>query len=114
MEVISQIEGFIAVWLWICAFVAATAGLIAVVTKFWQWAHKQTEENQSTLDDVMKWLASDKHRIEDLETSQAEMDKQNKLLLKAIVSLMSHELDGNNTRQIAQTRDEIQDYLISK
>lgn len=114
MEAIPQIEGFIAVWLWICAFVASTAGLVAVVAKFWQWAHKQSDENQATLDDVMKWLASDKHRIEDLETSQAEMDKQNKLLLKAIVSLMSHELDGNHTSQIAQTRDEIQEYLITK
>ena len=98
----------------ICACIVAISGAIAAVIRFWNWAHKQSDENTATLEEIMKWLASDKHRIEDLETSQAEMDRQNKLLLKAVVSLMSHELDGNHTAQLASTRDEIQEYLISK
>ena len=110
----SEIQIFMSVLLAICACVVAVSGAIAAIVKFWKWAHRQSDENQATINDIMKWLASDKHRIEDLETSQAEMDKQNKLLLKAIVSLMSHELDGNHTEQIAQTRDEIQNYLIEK
>ena len=98
----------------ICACVVAISGAIAAIVKFWKWAHRQSDENAVTLDNIMKWLASDKHRIENLESNQNEMQEQNKLLLKAIVSLMSHELDGNHTEQIAQTRDEIQNYLIEK
>ena len=105
---------FMTVLLSICACVVAISGAVAAVIKFWKWAHKQSDANAQSLDDVMTWLASDKRRIEDLENAQAEADKQNKLILKAVVSLMSHELDGNHTAQLTKTRDEIQAYLIEK
>ena len=35
-------------------------------------------------------------------------------MLKALVTLMSHELDGNHTKQLGEVRDEIQNYLIAK
>lgn len=103
-----------AVLLAIFSGIVTASAAVGVVVKFWKWAHRQSDENTATLDEVMTWLASDKRRIEELETNQDEMTRQNKLLLKAVVSLMSHELDGNHTSQLASTRDEIQDYLITK
>lgn len=110
----TELQVFMSVLLAICACVVAVSGAIAAIVRFWKWAHKQSDANAQSLDDVMTWLASDKRRIEDLEEAQAEADRQNKLILKAVVSLMSHELDGNHTVQLASTRDEIQDYLIDK
>lgn len=98
----------------LCACIVAVAGAIAAVMRFWKWAHKASDENAQSLDEVKKWLASDKKRIENLEKNQTEAVEQNKLLLKAVVCLMSHELDGNHTKQLAETRDKIQDYLIEK
>lgn len=110
----NELQIFATVLLGICGGVVAISGAVAAVTKFWRFAHKKSDENSATLNDVMTWLASDKRRIEDLEESQAEADRQNKLILKAVVSLMSHELDGNHTSQLTKTRDEIQAYLIEK
>ena len=111
---IYQLNDFFAVLLAICACIVAISGAIAAVIKFWKWAHKTSEENAQSLGDVMKWLESDKKRIESLERNQTEAVEQNKLLLKAVVCLMSHELDGNHTKQLTETRDKIQDYLIER
>ena len=114
MEAIPQIEGFITVWLFICALVASSAGLVAALAKFWQWAHKTSTSNASKLEDVDAYLKSDKRRIEALESKQDEADEQNKLILKALVTLLGHEIDGNHTVQLKDIRDKIQDYLIDK
>lgn len=114
MENIMQLETFVTVLLWLCGAVVAIAGAVTVVVKFWKWAHKKSDENAVTLVEIETYLASDKRRIEKLETNQDESDAQNKLILKAVVALMSHELDGNHTQQLGEVRDEIQDYLISK
>ena len=97
-----------------CAAIIALGGAIAAIMKFWKWAHKDTEKNTTKLDAIMKWLASDKHRIEELEKAQIETSRQNTLMLKAIVALMSHELDGNHTRQLTETRNDIENYLYGK
>ena len=113
-ENMNELQIFATVLISVCGGVVAISGAVAAVSKFWRYAHKKSDENSATLADVMECLAKDKRRIEDLEQAQAEADKQNKLILKAVVSLMSHELDGNHTAQLTKTRDEIQAYLIEK
>lgn len=110
----ASLQTFMMVLLALCAAIISISGAVAAVMKFWKWAHSETERNTATLDDVMVWLSSDKHRIEDLEKAQSEASEQNRLMLKAIVALMGHELDGNHTEQLTQARDDIQSYLISK
>lgn len=114
MDVIPQLEGFVTVWLFICAFVASTAGLIAALAKFWQWAHKTTDANASKLEDVDTFLKSDKRRIEALEKRQDVTDEQQRLQLKALMTLLSHEVDSNHTKQLIEVRDEINEYLVNK
>ena len=110
----TQIQTFMFVLMSICGGIVAIAAAVAVVVKFYKWARKGTDENTDKLDEHYKWLASDKRRIESLESKQDEAEAQNKLMLKALVTLMSHELDGNHTKQLGEVRDEIQNYLIAK
>ena len=109
-----QIQAFFFVLLTVCGGVAAIGGVVSLVIRFWKWAHKTSDENSEQLTEFETYLASDKRRIEHLEEQQEKADEQNKLMLKAIVALMSHELDGNHTQQIQDVRDEIQEYLITK
>lgn len=110
----TALQTFITVLLAICGGVVGIAGAVAVVVKFWKWAHKDTERNSEEITEFKRWLASDKHRIEDLEEKQDEMDRMNKLQLKALFTLLGHEIDGNHTKQLAEVRDEINTYLIEK
>ena len=109
-----QIQAFVFVLLSLCGGIAAIAGACAAIVKFWRYAHKDSDRNSEQLTEFETYLASDKRRIEHLEEQQTKAEEQNKLMLKAIVALMSHELDGNHTQQLIDTRDEIQEYLITK
>lgn len=110
----ADIQTFFAVLLAIAGSITVIGGVISLVVRFWKWAHKDTEHNTEEITEFKRWLASDKHRIEDLEEKQEEMDKMNKLQLKALFTLLGHEIDGNHTKQLAEVRDEINTYLIEK
>ena len=110
----AQIQAFFFVLLTICGGVITIAGVVAVLVKFWKWAHKDTEKNSEDITEFKAWLASDKRRIEELESRQEESEKMNKLQLKALFTLLGHEIDGNHTTQLAAVRDEINTYLIEK
>lgn len=109
-----DLESFVMVILGICAMIAALSGACAAVVKFWRYAHKQSEENAATLNQVETYLASDKRRIEALEKKNDIIDEQQKLQLEALVMLLGHEIDGNHTKNLIDVRDKIQQYLIRK
>ena len=109
-----QIQDFGMVLLGICALITAISGASAAVVKFWRYAHKDTDQNSQDIDEFREWFKSDKRRIQALEDKQDEADKRSKLQLKALFTLLSHEIDGNHTAQLAAVRDEINEYLISK
>ncbi len=110
----SALQTFMAVLLAICGGVVGIGGAIALLVRAWKWAHKDTDSNTDRLDEHDTYLASDKRRIENLEEKQDEMDRMNKLQLKALFTLLGHEIDGNHTKQLAEVRDEINTYLIEK
>lgn len=52
-------------------------------------------------------LAKDHERLSDLEES-------NRILMRAMMALMSHELNGNSNDKLQASYEEIQQYLIAK
>ena len=122
MESFMQLEAAWMVFMGLCAAVIAVGGAAAVIAKLVQWMRKPSNDNAATLEDIMTYLASDKHRIEDLERSQDEIKRQqeetkhqNKMMLRALESLLDHEIDGNNhTAKLMASKDEIHGYLYDK
>ena len=108
------IQAFFTVVLAVCGGIVCIAGACAAVVKFWRWAHKDTEKNTEDIDSFRSWLASDKRRIEEIEKRQDEAERMNKLQLKALFTLLGHEIDGNHTDQLQKVRGEINEYLIEK
>ncbi len=43
-----------------------------------------------------------------------EIEKSNKLTQKALVELMRHEVDGNNTERLKKVADELNEYIYDK
>ena len=114
MEGFIQLESAWAVFMAACAAVIAIGGAVAVIVKLWNWQRKPSRDNQEALESFRTYLASDKRRIETLERNQEESAEQSKLMLKALVSLLGHEIDGNHVDKLTEVRDEIQDYLIER
>lgn len=110
----AQLEAFMAVLLGACALIAALSGACAALVKLWRFVHRDTDRNSQDIDEFRRWLSSDKRRIDALEERQAESERMNRLQLKALFTLLGHEIDGNHTEQLAGVRDEINTYLIEK
>ena len=109
------IQTTLAVILAFCGGVVGVAGMVAVVVRFWKWAHKDTDKNTEDISEFRAWLGSDKRRIETLEKQQSDADRQNRLMLRAMVSLLDHEIDGqNHIDKLMAARDAIDKYLIEE
>lgn len=68
---------------------------------------ERLDRHQSELDEVKKFLASDKQHL-------AELDKSTRITMRAQLALLSHGLDGNAVDQMKAAKQEIENYLISK
>jgi hypothetical protein len=42
------------------------------------------------------------------------MQEANRILMKSMLALMSHSIDGNHMEDLKQTRDDLQEYLIRR
>ncbi len=113
MEGFIQLEAAWTVFMGICAAIVAVGGATAVIVKLYRWQRKPSKDNSEALREFETYLASDKRRIETLERQQREASHQNKMILKALRSLLDHEIDGDNHRkELIESRDEIEDYLF--
>lgn len=72
---------------------------------------KRKDAPVNTLEDTVKKhderLAKDYERLNDLEDS-------NRIILRALMAMLSHEINGNSDDKLKDSFDEIQKYLIQK
>lgn len=62
---------------------------------------------EHTVEDHSKKLANDHERITQLEES-------NRIIMRALMAVMSHEVNGNSTEKLQRSMDEIQQFLIER
>ena len=65
------------------------------------------DKNTEALKKHEKMLKADRKRLDALE-------QQNRITLRALLSMLSHELNGNSTDKLKKSVKEIQDFLIEK
>lgn len=115
-----QLQAFFVVLLGICALIAAVSGACAAATKFWRYAHKQSEENAIKLAEHEKRISNLESCCEDVHNKlnsdyqfQQDEIEMNRLMLRSIKHLIQHSVDGNNVTKLASMEQEIDDYLLA-
>lgn len=95
------------IFLTICGSIITISGASAIIFKLID-KHKKPDKNR---DELLKkhseMLDNDNKRLKELEEG-------NKVIMQALLAIMSHELDGNHTLQLRQAHDSLKEYLISK
>ena len=76
------------------------------------WLIKIVKSVKKPADDVATKLDRDNKRIIKLEDSMDKMSNSMKLLMKSNLAVLSHIVDGNNTKDLAAIEKEIHEYLI--
>ena len=62
---------------------------------------------ENTVEDHTEKLKNDHERITQLEES-------NRIIMRALMAVMSHEVNGNSTEKLQNSMNEIQDFLIAR
>ena len=57
--------------------------------------------------EFMQFFKNDKNRLDAIEEG-------NRYMQRAMLALLSHNLDGNHTQQMEKARDDLHDYLIER
>ncbi len=106
MRIIIGYEQFLAAAVVLLVFCGAitTIGSAWGYVKAWR---KPARDMVHRVDRHAECLDRDDKRIGDLEES-------NRLIMRGVMQLMSHEIDGNHVDKLRDARDAMEQYLISK
>lgn len=100
---LDQIKDFAVVFLAILAFIVLLGNVIKTIK---EWAKPGMSEAEWRRG-VDSKLSSDNERIKKLEEG-------NKVICRALIAMLSHEINGNSTDKLQKAMGELQDYLIER
>lgn len=98
------------------AFLVVLALLGAYITimnaiKAWREEKQRRDAPVNNLEEIVnehdQKLRRDNDRLKELEEG-------NRIMMRAMMALLSHDINGNSTDKLKQSMDEIQKYLIDK
>ena len=94
-------------------FVIVLMALLAFIVLIWN-AVKAIREWRKPADDLQAWrrdvdqkLNKDNDRLNDLE-------KSDRVILRGINAMLSHEINGNSTEKLVESQREITNFLIDR
>lgn len=107
---------------WVLAFCGAVAAIGAAAV----WISKamaKLREPQSRQDDRLDKLeqrlnrhdelfTNDNRRLQRIAENQQDQEHQNRLMLKGMLALFDHAIDGNHIESLKAAQEETKDYLI--
>ena len=99
---------------------ALSAGIItlggagAIFVGLYRWAKKPDINRDEKLKGHDEKLDNDNRRLNELEKHQAENDEALQIIMKSMLALMTHAIDGNHTDELKRARDDMQEYLIRR
>lgn len=98
----------------ICGTITAVAAVIALIARLINKAKAPGKEQdarihalEADVEMLKKWAGNDKKSIEDIEEGT-------QVTQKALLALLSHAIEGNNTEELKRAKNDLNDYLIRK
>ena len=98
----------------LCAGIITLGGAGAIIVGLYKWAKKPDQNRDELLKGHTEKLERDYKSIKDLQKRQSETDEAMQVLMKSMLALMSHAIDGNHTEELKKARDDMQNYLIRR
>lgn len=91
----------------IAAAIVTLGGALSVIEHISEKATSKHNQMAEQVEAHEERLANDHRRLNELESS-------NRLIMRGVMQIMSHEIDGNHTAQLKEVRDDMENYLINR
>lgn len=98
-----QLRDFAIVAIAIMGFIVLVGNVVKVIKEWRKPGMSEAEWRR----DVDQKLGNDNKRIASLENG-------NKVICKALIAMLSHEINGNSTEKLKKAMSDLQDYLIER
>lgn len=98
----------------------ASAGIItlggagAIFVGLYRWFKKPDINRDEKIKGHDEKLDNDNRRLNELEKKQVETEEALQILMKGMLALMTHSIDGNHTDELEKARDDMHEYLIKR
>ena len=98
----------------ISSSILAVGGAGAMFVALYKWFKKPDLNRDEKIKGHDEMLDNDNKRIKELEEKQVDTEEALQILMKSMLALMSHSIDGNHTDELKKARDDMQEYLIRR
>ena len=98
---LAQIKDFTIVMLAIMAFIVLIGN---VIKTFKDW--------KKPMNDIDKWRTEVDNKLDNDNRRLGHLEEGNKVKCKALMALLSHEINGNSSEKLQKALSDLNDYLI--
>lgn len=90
------------------------ATMITIIYGLYKFMGKTNQEQNKRLDDIEEEVKSIKRRLHEGSEHFSAIDESARVTQTALLALLDHEIDGNNTIQLKEAKQELLSYLTRK
>ena len=114
MNTMLSLSDIITLFLTFCGGISIIGAATAYIGKAIGWIKKPEMTQNAKLEDHEKRITKLEEKTDNDFEDIKDLQKEVKMVLKAVVAMMKHELDGNNTDDLKKAQKAIEDYLVEK
>ena len=96
------------------SWVISIGGAGAIFVGLYRWFKKPDVNRDEKIKEHEDKLDNDFRDIKELKKRQEETDEAMQILMKSMLALMSHSIDGDHIEELKMARDDMQNYLIRR
>lgn len=108
------IHSMIQLFLAFCGGISILGAAAVYIAKAVGWIRKPEMTQNKILEDHEDRITRLEEKTDNDYDDIKKLQKEVKMVLKATLAIMKHEIDGNNTTDLQKTRDDIEEYLLDK
>lgn len=98
----------------VCSLITSIAAVIAIVRSGVTKAQAQNREQNARIEALEAKVKNFETFFDNDNKRLNAIEQGNRITQQALLSLMSHALDGNDVERLREARDKLQEYLIQK
>lgn len=104
----------VSIFLGICAAIVSISAATTVIIKLVQHAKAPDKKQNERLDELERKVKHFDSLFDNDNKRLNELEEGNRVTQQALLALLSHSINGNDTDKLTKARDDLQTYLIEK
>ena len=99
---------------WVAAAIVLLSNAVEKIVKIVKTAKAPNVQQNQRLEALELWRKSVDSKLDNDKRHLDAIDESNRVTQVALLALLDHGIDGNNTKQMQHAKEELQNHLINR